>query len=1596
MVFHRESALASTAVIPEDLASVEGFGASAGFAVRFRLQEVFQSSLFSSIHPITITEIHFRQDTTYGIGHFKGNLSHIKFRLSTTTNAPGGLSQKFDDNFGADAETVFDGEWSFESFSTGPVNGPKDFDVKLVLQHPFKYDPTKGNLLLEYKNYSVLPQRFHTDAGGLLSGGTQMIFADGDPEAQFSQSGSSAADIVELTFSDGDAPVSPTIEQSPVDTGASEGESVTFSVLASGDKPLSYQWTHDGIPILDATNSLLRLISIKPQDAGLYAAVVSNVAGSTTSESASLTVYPQTIDFSTIPKGFSNLEGVGAWASFSNPGRLLEVYSESELPSHPILIRELRFRPDSQLNAYAGTQTISRIVVTMSTAFFSPGQISANFASNRSSDQSTVYDGPWTLSTAYLGPPQGPKNSDIRLILQKPFLYKPGLGGLLIDYQNFGSLSVRFHHDAASGLSAPPTRIAAVAADGQPNAVQGLVVGGAASIVTLGYVTPSGISPIVLSNPSDVVVSEGQGTSFSVLAQSSEQMFYQWFFQDKPITDATNSFLEFSAVKTDQSGSYFVAISNKYGIEYTAPAQLTVVPSKVDLATIPELAITTEGNGASAGFSVPMRLQEIYSRTLFPPDPITIYEIRFRPDAIFDIGAFTGVVANITFKLSTTPKEPGDISKNFEDNFGLDTMVVYNGSWTVTTLSKESGGAPKVSDIRLILEKPFKYDPSQGNLLLEYRNATGMSVRFHTDAISMKHGEVSMAFTDGQPNSLLASVTNGAADVLTLVYSKDPTKPPIIVRDPVSQVVLQGANVAFDVAVLGSTPFFFQWFKDSLPIDGATNQVLNLGSVDLSQRGFYFATISNINSAVTSLTAELIVLTNTPSSSTIPPGAAELEGVLASQVFDHPSHLQEIYSSKLFPQQPIEIRQLRYRLDSSVRYDEFPSFFSLSNIEFRLSSTRLSPGELNLKFANNAGEDEKIVYAGPWSFSIGLDSSQDGPSGFDIIVPLQTPFRFDPSLGNLLVDIRNFDRAERLFLQDATVLVGAVQRIFVDDPISDSAFQSDFAASVLQLGYSTLDLPPSIATQAKDQVLTAGDRLQLPVSVGGSRPMYYSWYRDGNQLIDQTSGDLLIANATIQDSGTYLLVVSNFFGLAQSREIKVTVKPGPTIISLGSSIAVSGSRASVPIKIARNGNEGGLAFSLVFDPRLLTFRSLDLAADWRNASLNLNRASVGSGQLGVVVAFPASDQHLPANIVLGELQFYVAPLASNSVASLNFADSPIARELVDFNAESLPAIYPGTSIPIVFHGFEGDVVPRALPDGKISLADWISVGRFVAGLDVAANGDEFQRIDCAPAETGGDGIISVIDWVQVGRYAAGLDLIQELAGPTAPPVGLLPAAPVATSSIAGEPRATLKLSPSVIQAENVISVPVIFLTATNEAALGFSVAFEPSVLELVGVDLGPDSAGGLLNVNALNSAEGRFGVALTLPSGNSFVPGENYVATLRFTVKVGNTGTTALRFTDSPIPRQSANAFARPALVDFEDATVTFNSGIPSLAFKKSAQTLDISWPFATQGYILEVSPSLAAPTWAKADLTPILVAGQWVVHVPFSSSQSYFRLHKP
>lgn len=84
--------------------------------------------------------------------------------------------------------------------------------------------------------------------------------------------------------------VAPTITTHPQSATLTAGQSASFSVVASGTAPLTYQWMKDGANIPGANSATYTRVNVGVADTGIYACQVTNGAGSILSLPAALSV----------------------------------------------------------------------------------------------------------------------------------------------------------------------------------------------------------------------------------------------------------------------------------------------------------------------------------------------------------------------------------------------------------------------------------------------------------------------------------------------------------------------------------------------------------------------------------------------------------------------------------------------------------------------------------------------------------------------------------------------------------------------------------------------------------------------------------------------------------------------------------------------------------------------------------------------------------------------------------------------------------------------------------------------------------------------------------------------------------------------------------------------------------------------------------------------------------------------------------------------------------------------------------------------------------------------------------------------------------
>ena len=385
--------------------------------------------------------------------------------------------------------------------------------------------------------------------------------------------GSVTSDIAELTVI-----VKPVIKTQPKSQTVNEGSSVTFSVTATGTAPLKYQWYKDESAITNATNSTYTISSVKSSDVGSYTVTVSNSAGSVTSSVARLLlpVPDKRLDhIIIIPNG--TVVYVGKTMNCICKAYYTDGTNSSVKPEWAIISGKDYATIDENglLTALAEGDV----------------KIGASYTENDITCEDTV-----DVKIMRLIPPEIiiPPVSQTVSVGDSVTFSVVAIGSAPLYYQWY-----KDGHTLPGGKSSSYTISSVSKEDAGTYTV---IVTNNAGMATAQAQLEVSDKPIITEQPQSQKVNEGSSVSFSVKAEGTAPLSYQWYKGSSKISGATKATYTISSVTSSDAGSYKVTVTNKVGSVTSDIAKLTVV-IKPKITKQPQQNQTVI-EGSSATFSV--------------------------------------------------------------------------------------------------------------------------------------------------------------------------------------------------------------------------------------------------------------------------------------------------------------------------------------------------------------------------------------------------------------------------------------------------------------------------------------------------------------------------------------------------------------------------------------------------------------------------------------------------------------------------------------------------------------------------------------------------------------------------------------------------------------------------------------------------------------------------------------------------------------------------------------------------------------------------------------------------------------------------------
>jgi len=184
--------------------------------------------------------------------------------------------------------------------------------------------------------------------------------------------------------------------------------------------------------------------------------------------------------------------------------------------------------------------------------------------------------------------------------------------------------------------------------------------------------------------------------------------------------------------------------------------------------------------------------------------------------------------------------------------FNILSSPHLNGNGQVAFQASLSGSGDSISDTT---DTGAWATDSNGFLALVARAGDTIEVRPSFPA-TIKSATIS-GFNTANQIALNYSFTNGAS-AIAIVGLAD-ILPPSIAEQPASETSYDGETVILSVEAEGQGPFEYQWKKDGIDLEGATNSAYTIDNASSDNDGDYTVVVSSTSGSVTSAVAALSI-----------------------------------------------------------------------------------------------------------------------------------------------------------------------------------------------------------------------------------------------------------------------------------------------------------------------------------------------------------------------------------------------------------------------------------------------------------------------------------------------------------------------------------------------------------------------------------------------------------------------------------------------------------------------------------------------------------------------------------------------------------------
>lgn len=608
--------------------------------------------------------------------------------------------------------------------------------------------------------------------------------------------GSPSAALLNILFPGAALP--PTIVIAPLNQSTTTGQTATFSVVADGTGPLSYQWFKNGALITGATNATYTTPTLAAADNGArFWVMVSNSAGSVTSSSATMTLTDVPVPPVITVQPANQTVNVNQPATFS-----------VEVTGTAPLFYQWQKNGTNMAGATSATETIATAQLTDAGTY---SVIVSNSAGSVTSSNATltVNNPAWT-GWQYL-----------KVIT----LNHTRVAGTQTNFPVL--IAITDDHELAAHARADGADLVFTDTNGNLLAFEietsYLPTGGN----TGGTQARAWARIPVLSSTTDTVINLRYGNSLCATSrQNTAQVWTNGFVGVWHLGESASPAYDSTANATTLAGNS--------GSTFGAPGQ---IGDGVSFDGSTGFLTTNNAGGLVLAGSPGTISAWIYPRTLFAGERIC------------EIGT-TGTAEGYQFAIA--------VGNTFRFGFAANGLV----SSTATVSSnrwQQIAAAWDGTNVRFYLQGAAAGTAAYA--FYPQNNGTTFKIGDSVQFVGKWNGLLDEVRISSVARSAgwMATEYNNQSNPAGFASFGSEWSTPVVVTPPATQAVDLGQSVSFSVAISGTAALSYQWQFNGNSILGATNATYTIAAAQSSNAGTYTVAVSNFAGTITTIGALLTI-----------------------------------------------------------------------------------------------------------------------------------------------------------------------------------------------------------------------------------------------------------------------------------------------------------------------------------------------------------------------------------------------------------------------------------------------------------------------------------------------------------------------------------------------------------------------------------------------------------------------------------------------------------------------------------------------------------------------------------------------------------------